>query len=164
MTWTWALPGRRPFIPYENPQGRRLNALAALVYEPDRTALWWLLAPSSLTSDDLLDFLQALPHDDLPLVVVLDNASIHHSHVIHDARPALAEEGLSLLYLPPYSSAKLNDIEPYFGALKYYDLPERTYLSWAEISQAVDAAFARTEARLLARPPLRSQQDLRPAA
>ena len=164
VTWSWALPGRRPFIPYENPQGRRLNVLSALLLEPDRTSFWWMQSYCSLTSPDLLYFLEALPPDDLPLVVVLDNASIHRSHIIRDARPALKETGITLFYLPPYSSAKLNDIESYFRALKYYDLPERTYLTWPEISDAVNAAFARIDDRLLARPPLRSQHELRPAA
>ena len=29
-TYTWAPPGVRPVVPYENPQGRRVNVLAAL--------------------------------------------------------------------------------------------------------------------------------------
>lgn len=163
-TWTWRLPGRRKFIPYENPQNRRVNTLAALVRDLDRTSLWWGSAPRSLTSDDLLHVLRSLPHDDLPLVVVLDNASIHTSQVIQEARPTLAAEGIYLFYLPPYSSAKLNAIEPYFGALKYYDLPERTYPTLQDLFLAVEDAFARAEARLLGPSQPQTQQQLRPAA
>jgi len=165
VTWTWLLPGRRKFIPDENPQNRRVNTLAALVWDLDQTAWWWGSAPRSLTSADLLQVLRSLPHDDLPLVVVLAKASIHTSRVIQEARPALEAEGIYLFYLPPYSSAKLNAIEPYFGALKYYDFPERTYSTLRDLFLAVEAAFARSEARLLAaHQPLEPEQDLRPAA
>ncbi len=85
----------------------------------------------------------------MPLVVVLDNASIHISHLVKEAQPALAAEGIRLFYLPPYSP-KLNALEPYFGGIKYHDLPERRYLSLAELAQAADQAFERVEARVLA--------------
>lgn len=164
VTWTWYLPGRRKLIPYENPQNRRVNTLAALICDPEETSLWWGSAPRSLTSDDLLVVLRALPHGDLPLVVVLDNASIHTSAVIQEARAALEEEGIYLFYLPPYSSAKLNLIEPHFGALKYYDLPERTYATLRDLFFAVEDAFARADARLLAQSHAETRQHLRPTA
>ena len=164
VTWTWQLPGRRKFIPYENPRNRRVNTLAALVRDREGASLWWGSVPRSLTSEDLLLVLRSLPHGDLPLVVVLDTASIHTSHVIQQARPTREAEGIYLFYLPPSSSAKLHDIEPYFGALKYYDLPERTYASLRDLYLAVEAAFARSEARLLARPHLQTPHQLRPAA
>ena len=49
-----------------------------------------------------------------------------------------------MYYLPPYSP-KLNAIEPYFGALKYHDLPDRTYPTMAELEATVAAALERTE-------------------
>lgn len=164
VTWTWSLPGRRKLIPYENPQNRRVNTLAALVCDLEETSLWWGSAPRSLTSADLLVVLRALPHGDLPLVVVLDNASIHTSAAIREARSALAEEGIYLFYLPPYSSTKLNAIEPHFGALKYYDLPERTYATLRDLFFAVEDAFARADARLLAQSHAQTRQHLRPTA
>jgi hypothetical protein len=55
------LPGQRKRVPYEYPQGRRVNVLAA--YEPYAPEPW-LGAQAferTLTSDDLLAYLQGLP-------------------------------------------------------------------------------------------------------
>jgi putative transposase len=156
---SWALPGRRKRIPYENPRRRRVNALAALVPDGPAAGLTRDRAPRSLTAEDVLGFLEGIPRGGLPLVVVLDNAPIHISHVIRDARPGLAERGITLYYLPGYSP-RLNAIEPFFGVVKYHELPERTYPSVADLGAAIDAAFERVEARLLAQ----SEHQLRPAA
>jgi transposase len=164
---SWLLPGQRKFIPYEAPRGRRLNTMAALFLDSPTPSLWWGSVPHSLTSEHLLVFVRALARLGTPLVVVLDNASIHISRVVsrvvQEARPALAAEGITLYYLPPYSP-KLNAIEPYFGAIKYHDLPDRTYPTMTDLEAAVAAAFERTEARLRKRSPLKSRHHLRPAA
>jgi len=148
--YSWTLPGERKRIPHENPQGRRLNVLAALVADgPEPTLIWWAL-PRTLTSEDLLTFLrEALPPGPRPRVVVLDNASIHVSGAIKQAIPDLRRQGIALEYLPPYSP-ELNRIEPLFGAIKHHDLPERSYPTLLALYQAVTAAFARAEERLLA--------------
>ena len=161
---SWTLPGRRKYCPYENPRRRRLNAIAALVRDGPHRSFSWDYLPRSLTAEDVLLFIRHLPRAGLPLVVVLDNASIHTSHVIKDALPHLAAEGITLYFLPPYSP-KLNAIEPYFGGVKYHDLPERSYPVLAALAAAVDAAFERLEARLIAAPgEPKCEQDLRPAA
>lgn len=160
MTYSWVLPGQRRWVPYENPQGRRLNVLAALVSAgPEPTLIWWAL-PRTLTSDDLLVFLrEALPPGPRPRVVVLDNAPIHTSGAVQRAQPDLERAGIFLEYLPPYSS-QLNRIEPLFGGIKHHDLPERSYPNLLALYQAVSAAFERAEERLL----VRCEQQLRPAA
>ena len=88
---------------YEYPQGRRVNALAA--YAPYGPAPWLDALPfeRTLTSDDLIAYLKALPAADVPRVVVLDNASLHISKVTKAARPGLAKVGIYLYYLPAYS-------------------------------------------------------------
>jgi len=159
-SYTWALRGRRTRIPYENPQGRRVNALAVWIPWGQRRSLWWDAVPRTLRSEDLLLVLEAIPRgDDGELVVVLDNASLHRSHVIQAALPALAARGIHLYYLPPYSP-ELNLIEPLFGVIKSTELPERTYPTIPLLLEAINAAFDRCEARLLERTP----QQLRPAA
>jgi hypothetical protein len=164
--YSWMLPGQRKRIPYENPQGRRLNVLAALVADgPEPTLIWWAL-PRTLTSEDLLAFLrEALPPGPRPRLVVLDNASLHTSGAIRTARPALEEAGITLEYLPPYSP-ELNRIEPLFGVIKHHDLPERSYPDLYALYLAVTAAFERAERRLLAQPRthVSGVQQLRQAA
>lgn len=165
---SWTLPGRPKLIPYENPQRRRLNAIAALVQDGPHRSFTWDHVPRTLTSADLLTFVRHIPRAGKPLVVVLDNGSIHVSRVVKAAEAELAAEGITLFYLPPYSP-KLNAIEAHFRGVKHYDLPERTYTSLDDLGDAVDHAFERVEARLLARPqPVvltrESRHDLRPAA
>jgi putative transposase len=147
---SWTLPGRPKLIPYENPCGRRLNAMAALVADGPHRSFTWDHAPRTLTADDLLAFVRQIPRAGLPLCVVLDNGSIHVSRVVKAAEPDLAAEGVTFFRLPPYSP-KLNAIEAHFRGVKHYDLPERTYTSLDDLGAAVDRAFERVEDRLLTR-------------
>ena len=61
MTTTWVRAGERKRMPYENPQGRRLNALAALVADGAAPTLCWAVKSGSYTADHIVRFLQALP-------------------------------------------------------------------------------------------------------
>ena len=60
-------------------------------------------AERTWNSHDLIGFLKALPWSKAPRVVVLDNASFHTSKVIRAARKGLADLGIYLYFLPPYS-------------------------------------------------------------
>jgi hypothetical protein len=110
---SWCLPGQRKRVPYEYPQGRRVNALAT--YEPYAPApdLEARAFERTLTSDDLLAALEGLPPAEVPWVVVLDNASLHVSKAVKTKRRELARRGVYLYYLPPYSP-ELNAIEALF--------------------------------------------------
>lgn len=144
---------------YEYPQGRRVNVLAA--YAPYELAPWLGVLPfeRTLTSDDLIAYLEALPQAREPRVVVLDNASLHISKVVKAARPALAQLGIYLYYLPPYSPER-NEIEAVFKQVKHHEIPQRSHTSKAELREAVEQGFNRY--RLKLRPKLCNQ--LRPAA
>ena len=80
-------------------------------------------------------------------MIVLDNASSHHSHALRDALPPLTARGLMLYYLPP-AAPELNAIERVLRAIKHTHLPERRYTSQEALHDAVDAAFAAYEAQL----------------
>jgi len=111
--YSWSLPGQRKFIRYEAPQGRRVNALAAYRLFGRKPRLDVFTAERTWNSYDLIGFLKALPWSKAPRVVVLDNASFHTSRVIRAARKGLADLGIDLYFLPPYSP-ELNRIEPVF--------------------------------------------------
>ena len=147
VTWSWALTGQRKAIPYENPKGRRVNALA--VYEPyARTPqLQWRLEPRTLKSADLVALLATLVDDSLPVVVVMDNGSIHVSRDTQAALVGLGELDLSVFRLPAYSP-ELNAIERVFRTLKHHHMPERTYFTQEQLAAAVDRAFAQVALRL----------------
>jgi transposase len=135
-------------VAYENPERRRVNVLAALVPTGAQHSLTWGHERGSLVAQQLLAFLPQIPRlPDRPLIVVLDNGSIHVSATTKAARQALQQQGIYLYYLPPYSP-ELNRIEPVFKAIKHYDLPERRYTTWTALEDAIDAAFTRYEHRL----------------
>lgn len=166
VSYSWTLPGVRKTVPYENPQGRRVNALAVLLPVGPTPALWWDSAPRTLTAHDVLATIAAIPRGPGALVVVLDNASIHTSRVIKDALPRLRRRGIHLYYLPPYSP-ELNRIESIFGVAKHTEMPERTDGTVAALADAIDRAFTACEQRLLdAAPPLSLEtlHHARPAA
>jgi putative transposase len=127
-------------VPYQAPQGRRVNAMAA--YRPDGPSprLEVFTAERTWDSHDLLGFLRALPPSAVPRVVVLDNASLHTSRVVRDARAGLAVAGLYLYFLPPYAP-ELNAIEPVFRQVKYQEMPQRSHTSRAGLRMAVESGF-----------------------
>jgi putative transposase len=147
VTYSWTRCGERKRIPYENPQRRRVNALAALVRDDPSPSLTWDTAPRHLTSHDLLAFLPGIPRrTDVPLVVVLDNGSHHRSDTIRAALPDLWAQRIYLYFLPSYSP-ELNRIEPVFRVIKHQEMPTRTYPTVPALEAAVDTAFAAYETR-----------------
>jgi DDE superfamily endonuclease len=159
VSYTWVRRRQRKRIPYENPQGRRLNALAALVKHGSVPALYWIMKPGSFRGEHLVRFLQALPPVPRPTVVVLDNGSMHRNAVVRAAIPELRAAGIYLYYLPPYSP-DLNHIESVFGVIKHHDLPERRYPTMPSLTDAVRRAFTTYEERLIAK----HRHQPRPAA
>jgi transposase len=161
VSYTWIRAGERRRIPYENPQGRRLNVLAALAVDGPHAALYWVPFPGTFRADHIIRLCEELPPVPVPTVVVLDNASIHVSTQVKAARPALRARRTFLYYLPPYSP-ELNDIERLFRTIKYDDLPERRYPSIPLLDAAVRQAFTTAEERLLAKHGLFTQPQHQP--
>jgi putative transposase len=149
VSYTWVRKGERKRVPYENPEGRRVNALAALVKGAD-PALYRVVEPGRLRSEHLVAFLTDLPAAPIPTVVVLDNGSIHRSKETRAALPDLWRRGVYLYFLPPYSP-ELNAIEPAFRAIKHHHLPERRYATVPALLDAVSGAFTTYEEDLIAK-------------
>lgn len=116
----WAPVGTTPILhtPY-NPGEQRLNILPA--YTVDGVLVSSIYSGS--TNAEGYDYW--IEHYLLPCcnpypaprsVVVMDNASFHHSGRI---KSLFAERGVVLVYLPAYSP-DLNPIEEFFGELKEY--------------------------------------------
>ncbi len=61
-----------------------------------------------------------------PTVLVLDNASIHRASLVQARRAQWAANGLTLLFLPPYSP-ELNRLEILWRFCKHYWLPPAAY-------------------------------------
>jgi len=138
-------------MPYENPQGRRLNVMAVLAQRKGTAELHWMTSRRHLGSVDFLHFLRGLPPAPVPTVIVLDNAGFHRSEEVRAARADLWQRRIYLYYLPPYSPEP-NDIERLFRTIKHHELPERRYPTFDALDAAVVAAFERQEAQRLTKP------------
>ena len=116
--------------------------LAALVAGGATPSLTWGQEHGSLVAAQFVAFLRAIPRVAAqPLVVVLDNGSIHVSRLVREARAALQRDGIYLYYLPPYSP-QLNRIEPVFKQIKHHEMPKRSHTSKAQLRESVEQGFA----------------------
>jgi len=75
-----------------------------------------------------------------PVVVVLDNASLHTAGAVRERQPGWEARGLRLYYLPSYWP-HLNLIEGVWRALKGFLMPRRFYDSLAELKRAILSAL-----------------------
>ncbi len=76
-----------------------------------------------------------------PLMVVLDNYSVHKSQVVEEAWVQLEAANVHLVYLPAYSP-ELSRIEPDWNDIKQHHLPVRSFAEVATLKRAVDTALA----------------------
>ena len=188
-SYSWFPAGERLRVPYEAPQGRRVNAIGAYFSHgpmtgefhfetyarlperrtkkgnPPRKPLAERAAAHDLMPEEVgvidhgvfLGFVwkvagrPAVAPDDWrrerPLVVVIDNYSVHQSDAVEAALPQLAAAGVDLFYLPAYSP-ELSDIEPVWQDVKHHEIPERSYCVLGALKRAVDAALLRKATRL----------------
>jgi transposase len=180
--------GERLSIPYEAPQGRRVNAIGAyfshgplagrFAFEtyarlPEsrakkrRVSLAEQAAAHGLAVEEVgpidsaryLRFLwkiagrPAVHADDWrrerPLVIWVDNYSVHKSAPVRQELAALERAGIEICYLPSYTP-ELSKIEPIWQDVKYHEMTQRSHTEVQALKRAVDEALARKAADLLA--------------
>ena len=126
---------------YEITRGKRIGALTL------NGILEYRFIDGTTNGDIFQDFVeiellpQLLPFNGLNdnSVVVMDNASIHHSQAIFDL---VSSVGAILIYLPPYSP-DLNPIEEAFSSVKaYLKAHEAILYSENDIKMVVEASFS----------------------
>ena len=178
---SWFLEGARLRVPYEAPQGRRVNVIGAhCTHGPEAGRFEfqsWACLPKSrakqqrktpeqlaaahglrveevgpIDSTRLVAFVWRVAgrppeaqegwQRERPLMVVLDNYSVHKSQLVRDVEQQLASAGVHLVYLPSYSP-ELSRIEPDWNDVKQHQLPVRSFEQVVELKRAVDAALAR---------------------
>lgn len=83
-----------------------------------------------------------------PLVVVLDNYSVHKNETTRTALPELQAADVYLCYLPAYSP-ELSAMEPLWHAVKHYEIRQRSHANLASLKDEVDAALTRKATALL---------------
>ena len=179
VCYSWFPIGERLCIPYEAPQGRRVNAIGGYFSSGPLTGRflyrsWAQLPPHArkakrktpvevahsygLTLEDVgaidaarfVAFLWVLggrPQDaapdwkrERPLMVKLDNYSVHKSQTVQDAVAVLEAADIFLIYLPSYSP-EMSEIEPVWNDVKQHHLPTRSHKEVADLKRAVDKAL-----------------------
>lgn len=107
---SWSRKGERSILPQK--QGYENNYLFTAV-QPLTGENFSLLSFDEMTTETELIFLKELKkqHPNENVCVIMDNAPCHRPKVLH------LLEGLSIIYLPPYSP-ELNPVERYFEEMR----------------------------------------------
>lgn len=181
--------GTRLQVPYEAPQGRRVNVIGAyFTHGPQAGHLEhqsWAVLPKRrarrprttdaeraaahglpeaevgpIDADRVVAFVWQVagrPDDapaewqrERPLMIALDNYSIHRSQTVIDAQGPMAAARVQLVYLARYCPEQ-SGIEPVWNDLKQHHLPIRSFARVADLKAAVDAALSAKAAQLARR-------------
>jgi len=129
----WGRLGRRLTVPYEAPQGRRVNVVGAI-------------APFDLAGDAA----ETVGPRARRCVVVLDTYSVHHSQAVKAVKadtPALAASDVHFCFLPPYRP-ELNPIESLWRHHKDHDLPDHSHPTDTALQAAIASALTHRANRL----------------
>lgn len=175
--YSWSPVGKRVYVPYEAPQGRRVNAIGALFHgsrrfefttrarapKTKRKPLSILAAGLSeqemgvLNADLLIAFIWQIagrpvdaPADwrrDKPLVIVLDNYSVHVGKRVQQERTKWLAADINLFFLPSYSP-ELSAMEPLWHDVKQHRMRRLSRDSLLALKRDVDVALAEKASQL----------------
>jgi DDE superfamily endonuclease len=179
--------GERLHVPYEAPQGRRVNVIGAyfahgvlagrFVFESyatlpksrrkkRRIPLAEQAAAHGLTveevgpidSERFVAFVWKIAGRpavhaepwlrERPLVIWLDNYSVHKSQRVNEERPVWEQAGITLCYLPSYTP-ELSKIEAIWHPVKHHEIVQRSHETVCGLKRAVEEALNRKAADLL---------------
>lgn len=128
---------------YELPKQRspRLNVLGFLSRKNDA---FFHTVDSSMTSETVIEAFDVFSEKywaeyqqhNIPCLIILDNASIHHSTLFNQRKDYWMARGVCLHYLPTYSP-ELNIIEILWRKIKYEWLSFDAYQSYAHLKKNV---------------------------
>ena len=133
VPYAWQLRGQTLEIP--SVHSPRLNVLGFLNLNGSFESY---VFEGSINSEVLIrcfdDYCQRMKK---PALIVLDNAPVHRSAAFESRIEGWEEQGLYLLFLPPYCP-ELNLIEILWRKIKYEWLPISAYQSFKDLSEALD--------------------------
>jgi transposase len=84
-----------------------------------------------------------------PLVIWVDNYSVHKSERVRQEAPVFERAGVLLCYLPSYSP-ELSKMEPIWQDVKHHEMTQRSHDRVRALKRAVEEALAKKAADLLA--------------
>ena len=133
VPYAWQLRGET--LEIQSVHSPRLNVLGFLNLNGSFESY---VFESSIDSEVLIkcfdDYCQRMKK---PALIVLDNAPVHRSAAFESQMKRWEEQGLYLLFLPPYCP-ELNLIEILWRKIKYEWLPISAYQSFKDLSEALD--------------------------
>ena len=133
VPYAWQPIGERLEIPSQ--RSRRLNVLGFFGLSQKLSAF---TVEGNVDGSCILTVMDAFAKTlQRTTVVVLDNASIHHSAAFDDRLEQWADQGLIFYFLPPYCP-ELNLIEKLWRMIKYHWLPISAYESFQRLVESVD--------------------------
>jgi len=104
------------------------HIFGAYNWRTDQTVWLGCEKKNTKTFVEFLEHFTASVITDRPVVLVLDNASYHHSAGAEAALALCEEEGVIIFWLPPYCS-DLNPIERFWGFLKEWACANKLFAS-----------------------------------
>lgn len=135
-----------PYVPYGwQPVGqylellsRRSKRLNVLGFLRGNLELESYISEQTINSDVIIHCIEAFfGESEIPVVIVMDQASIHTSDAIYFKRQEWAEQGITLFELPTYSP-HLNLIEHLWKFMKYHWIEISAYQGWNPLVEYVE--------------------------
>jgi hypothetical protein len=137
ISYGWQPPGE--YIRITPVGGHRLNVFGLLSRDNDLHAY---SVQGAVDTDIVIacidEFVKTIHQK---TVIVLDNASIHHSEKFNAKLGEWIQKGLRIFHLPTYSP-HLNIIETLWRKIKYDWLKPGDYASWETLQKALDKMLA----------------------
>ena len=137
----WMQRGEQKRIPTPGQQ-ERCHVFGAWDWHHDEVV--WTVSTAK-NSEAFMAFIEQLMLEQFPndrIVLVMDNASFHHSGRSR-AMLSLFDDRLLLYWLPPYCSVELNPIERYWKHLKQQVCVNVLYPSLDDLTHSVTAELER---------------------
>jgi transposase len=135
VPYAWQDIGRAGTLGIPASHSKRINLLGFMDWTG--TELTAFEHEGSVNSDVIIDVMEEFCESlDNPVVVVLDNASIHKSEAVTEKMESWDRRGLTLYFLSPYSP-ELNLIEILWRKMKYEWIPNSAYEGMAFLRSAI---------------------------
>ena len=150
VSYTYSRIGDQKRMEQTDRRGQRVSLLG--VWDPD-TSFDYAVVTGGFNGQRYLDVMDWLAskaactfaQSGRFTFVVQDNCTIHKSHIVQAQWPRWRDQGLFILFLPPYCS-ELNPIETQWQQLKTHELAGRMFEYEDELVEAiVDGMIDRSE-------------------
>jgi len=136
VPYAWQPPGQESSLRLPSASSKRLNLVGFLNRQQELIPFLIDGTCTAAVVKSCFDAVCQQRSQNLPTIVVLDNAPVHTAKLFLDAIPSWQAQGVFPYFLPSYSP-ELNLIEILWKRIKYSWLPVSAYHSFQSLSDAV---------------------------